>query len=158
MAKNDGRPKTRGVPSQAGTPRLAVNPDNYLKLNPVWRLGLFDWDGPWGLRACEESNYRKHIEEHLKHFESMTWDEIQKASGGKGLGKGNNSHHVEVDKLSKDAQKRLRAAGVNTDTVFSLRCENCVRIYGVRQGACLSILWLDPYHAMGDGRAAYAWK
>jgi hypothetical protein len=156
MAKSERRPKTRGVPPQAGTPRLAVDPESYLKNTPVWKLGLFDWDGPWGLRACKESNFRKHIEEHLKHFESMTWDEIQKASGGRSHG--NNSHHLSVDRLTKDAQKRLRTLGVVADTVFSRRCENCVRIYGIREAACLSIVWLDPYHARDNDRAVYDWK
>jgi hypothetical protein len=150
-----GKPK-RVVDAVSGTPKITTDPDSYLQMKPVWRFSSFDWDGPWGLIACEKAKWRMHVEQHLASFESMTWDEILKASGGKK--KGNNNHHIDRGKFTKSAKDRLEKMGILGDTLFSLRLESCIRIYGIRVDNCLRILWFDPFHCdKKNGTAAYAW-
>lgn len=138
-------------------PRVSEQPDFYKTNFPVWRFGSFDWDGPWGLSACASKNWRSHIEQHLASFETMTWAEIERASGGKRAGRGANSHPLSRDRFSRNAINRLKEKNIFGDSFFSLRLENTVRIYGIREGSCLRIIWFDPFHFQGDGRAAYRW-
>jgi hypothetical protein len=75
-----------------------------------------------GLPACAEANCAKHISEHLKSYESMTWASILAASGGKRSG--TNNHPVEISKLSKSAKDRLNEIEMKRhDSIFSLRLE-----------------------------------
>lgn len=152
--KQKGEPKYKSSPAEKEI-RLGASPDSYLKENPVWRFKDFDWDGPWGQETCVHciGDIRKYIEKHLASMETMTWEEIQKASGGRREGGGSNSHHISIEKLTKIAKDRLKDRGIYADTVFSLRLEQCVRIYGVREGNCLRIVFLDPHHCQRDGTA-----
>jgi len=81
---------------------------------------------------------------HLASFETMTWNEILRASGGRRSG--NNSHEIERDKFKLSAQERLNIRGVFSDTLFSLRLNGGTRIYGVREGRCLRVVFFDPHH------------
>lgn len=149
--------KAGGTP-QAAQPRMAAEPDAYKRKHPVWRFSHFDWDGPWGIMACLSKDLRKHVEQHLASFETMTWAEIERAAGGKGEGKGTNHHPLSRDKFSKSARDRLADRKIYGDVFFSLRLEATVRIYGIREENCLRVVWFDPYHFKGDGRAAYGWS
>lgn len=145
MAKGRERPKAKKHPSPEG-PRVAADPESYLRQTPVWRFSDFDWDSDWGLASCAEriANLRNHIEDHLASFETMTWGEILKATGGRS--NGNNSHEIERDKFKADVQKRLNSRKVLADTLFSLRLDAGTRVYGVREGRCLRIVFFDPFH------------
>jgi hypothetical protein len=113
---------------------------------PVWILSTFDLHGPWGVSACAAADCEKHLAQHLKSYESMTWAEILAASGGKSAG--NNNHPIMVPNLSAKAKERLQAIKMNDiEAVFSLRLEATVRLYGIRMGRILKLLWLDPWHA-----------
>lgn len=106
MAKRGrGNPKFGARPVD-GTPKLGAQPDSYKTKYPVWRFRSFDWDGPWGMGALFEKNWRKHIESHLANFETMTWAEIESAAGGKK--DGTNSHPLPRDKFSRNAIARLK--------------------------------------------------
>lgn len=145
--KGKGQPKLGGAP-QDKTPKMASDPENYLKQTPVWRFSDFDWDGPWGAATCTEAigNIRDHIELHLSSFETMTWADILKASGGRGKGGGTNSHPISRDKFKGGARKRLDDAKILADQIMSLRLDAGTRLYGVREGNCLRLLWFDPDH------------
>jgi hypothetical protein len=140
-----GKPKSR-LRTRRDEVRIASNPDNYLKQYPVWKFIDFDWQGPWGYDSCELQiqNLRKHIESHLASFETMTWAEILRASGGRSHG--TNSHEIPTDKLKPEAIARLRAKSINADTILSLRLDAGTRVYGVREGNCLRIALFDPHH------------
>jgi len=137
--------KAKKLPS-GESPRIAVDPDSYLTKKPVWRFSDFDWDSEWGYASCScrIQNIRNHIEKHLASFETMTWNEILKASGGRSSG--NNSHHIEKNKFKASVQKRLNENKILSDTLFSLRLDAGTRLYGVREGRCLRIVFFDPFH------------
>jgi hypothetical protein len=147
MTKKREIPKAKHKPSSAETARLGGNdPESYRTKNPVWRFSDFDWDSAWGYQCCVDhiGNIRQHIEQHLAWLETMTWDEILKASGGRSHG--NNSHEISRDKFKKDAQDRLKEKKILADTLFSLRLDAGTRVYGVREGHCLRIVFFDPFH------------
>lgn len=141
---------------KGGDVRIAQDPNSYLKETPVWRFCDFDWEGPWGLESCKHriDYIQTHIQLHLANLETMTWAEILKASGGKGAGKGNNSHDIPRDKFKKEAIERLNVKGIKADTIFSLRLDAGTRVYGVREGKCLRIAFFDPHHKEHD-KSAY---
>lgn len=83
----------------------------------------------------------------------MTWAEIMQASGGRV--RGNNSHPVRVEKLTRQAKARLaEIRQEDVSELFSLRLTAITRIYGVRDGRALKLLWYDPYHGM-NAQAVY---
>lgn len=88
----------------------------------------------------------------------MTWGGILDAAGGKKPGHGNNSHAIPRDGFTRLAQKRLETQGVFSDDLFSLRLEQTIRLYGVRDGHYLQIVWFDPYHEKGNRQSAYDWR
>jgi hypothetical protein len=142
-----GQPKAGGIPLDR-VPKVGGDPEGYLKMMPVWRFSDFDWDSAWGEAACKAriAQVRTHLEEHLANFETMSWAELLKASGGRGDGKGNNHHEIPRDKFKGAAQKRLKERKVLAERIMSLRLDAGTRIYGVRDGYCLRILWFDPHH------------
>lgn len=146
MAKRHEKAKAKRAPDRSEAVRVAVDPTSYLKKTPVWRFSDFDWDSDWGYQCCIDTigALRSHIEEHLSSFESMTWDEILKASGGRS--RGNNNHEIARDKFKTEVQKRLDSRKIHADTLFSLRLDAGTRVYGVREGRCLRIVFFDPFH------------
>jgi hypothetical protein len=126
--------------------RIKTDPDSYLKQMPVWRFSDFDWESPWGHNCCVShiANLRNHIEKHLSSFESMTWSEILRASGGRR--NGTNSHPIARDEFKKEVQERLVQKNILSDELFSLRLDAGTRIYGVRETNCLRIVFFDPHH------------
>jgi hypothetical protein len=113
---------------------------------PAWAFSVFDWDGPWGVAALGVCDCRKHVEKHLAELERATWAIIINTTGGKA--KGTNHHSIAVDELSKIARDRLEEIGrTKLEEVFSLRLESVVRVYGIREGRILKIMWVDPWHS-----------
>lgn len=94
--------------------------------------------GPFGQRV--ERADATEILDFLSTIEKLTWDEILKnrRSGG--------HHHVEVRRICSAARKRLNQLDIETDTLISLRVTATKRIWGVREGSVLHLLWWDPGH------------
>ena len=110
-----------------------------------WHLGKIDWDGPWGMRACGNLDFRRLIDETISNWETMTWAELYQASGGRR--RGNNHHPVFVSKLSSIAKKRLKHIEEDDiETIVSLRINSRERLYGIRAGQVFQVLWYDPWH------------
>lgn len=78
----------------------------------------------------------------LAQFESMTWNEILVDSK-------KQNHSIEVWRLSKEARERLVLIGLgDTELLVSLRLSSRERVWGLRQGAAMLVLWWDPEHAV----------
>ena len=108
-------------------------------------LGILDKGGNWSFKGISDQEWWDAILPKLQGFESMTWAEIMSAAGGKS--KGTNSHPVKCKNLSRNAQKRLKKIGLNdVSELFSLRLSGTVRIYGIRDGRALKLLWYDRDH------------
>ena len=80
----------------------------------------------------------RKVLERLRSFESMTWREIDGPTG---------SHGVGLTSLCAAAQKRLVTIKQDdAEELFSLRVEGAARVWGIRDGHVLRILWWDPRH------------
>lgn len=128
--------------------RISKSVDEHKNKRISWAISTFDFKGPWGIKALQSSKWTKHLTEHISSYETMTWDEILKASGGRGIGRGNNNHEISIESLSKQAKDRLTKLSQfeDIDTIFSLRLEGVIRIYGIRDDNIFKILWFDPWH------------
>ncbi len=125
----------RDIPIQEHT-----SPD---QKKPSWRFGRFDADCvDWGM-ATMKANLEKVLN-GLAKYENLTWLEIKKMTHDNGK---SQNHPVRLDGLTKEAIKRLnKIKNEDIVSVFSLRLENKFRIIGIRDGAILNILWIDPGH------------
>ena len=103
-------------------------------------LGSLDKEENWSFSGISDPEWWDSILPKLRGFESMTLATIMNAVGGKS--KGTNSYPVKCENLSKKAQKRLKEIGRNdVSELFSLRLSGTIRIYGIRDGRALKLLW-----------------
>lgn len=107
-------------------------------MNPAWAFGIIDFDGPWCCKRMEQRTLLEVVE-RLRHFESMTWGEIE----------GRQNHAIEVSSLVREARNRLVEIGQDdVDELFSLRINGPSRVWGIRVHHVLRLLWWDPNHAV----------
>lgn len=146
----DGKKKARWRDAPRDQKKAVfTEPSPALQETPCWQLASIDFDGPFGWRGATAQDIEHEICVKLRSFESMTWAEILRASGGKGEGKGNNSHECQIESLCDGAKQRLREIGRDDlDSMFSLRLSGKGRIWGIRRGRVLQVMWWDPGHAV----------
>jgi hypothetical protein len=73
----------------------------------------------------------------MKELETMTWHSISETG----------SHFIDVSGLSKPARDRLMEIHQDdVDQLYSLRVTGRLRIFGIRDGGVLRVLWWDPDH------------
>lgn len=136
-SKNPKKAYTISVSKQ---PRSII-PESSNSYTPGWSFSLFSKDEEWCFSGDE---FLQEILPTMKHFETMTWQEIISASGGRR--KGTNSHPIPFSDLSKEAQKKLSERQMEYDEVFSLRLSGLKRIIGIREERILKILWYCEDH------------
>jgi len=149
------RPKAREGPTGRKESRTgpSLDPASHDRETIVWGFAIADLEGPWGWRTEAAHDWWRAILPKLQRFESMTWAEIMQATGGRA--RGNNSHFVQVQNLTRQAKSRLAEIKCDdVDALFSLRLDGTTRVYGIRDGRALKLLWYDPYHGTND-RAVY---
>ena len=139
------QPVAKQIAAKKG-PRIAVDPDSSNTMHPVWQFGLVACDGCWAFSGLPADIWWNEVFPKLRNFETMTWHEIESATGGKS--RGTNSHFVNIEDLCKDARKLIERDQrlSDLDQLFSLRLTSKMRIWGKREGRVLKILWYDPNH------------
>ncbi|MFH2067099.1 MAG: hypothetical protein ABIK15_18005 [Pseudomonadota bacterium] len=111
--------------------------DSVTNKNLAWQVGIIDLKGPWGWEAIDKSLLFEDILPKIQNFESMLWSEVL----------GRNNHEIPVNKICKEARKRLAELGFDDfDTLVSLRLTGPQRLWGIRIDNILKILWWDPHH------------
>ncbi|WP_411572212.1 hypothetical protein ACK8HJ_21245 [Vreelandella titanicae] len=139
MAKRDKKPRVIQEP-KAGKPKIAEVPENHDKQKVSWQFSRADLHHDrWGWHLLEhEAFVQMFLSGSLCGIESQTWAELKS---------GKQHHSIEVGRLCRDAQRRLEALQLDDqDEVFSLRLSGRHRVFGIREGAALKILWNDPEH------------
>jgi len=131
------KPAVDRAPTTTGkTPRVAKPPDLSGRY-PLWSFAIVDVGGPWCFR-CLPSRELPSVLARLGQFEGMTWTQIEQGTG---------SHFVSCGRLVRNATKRLQELRYDDiDQLFSLRIKGKPRIWGIRAGSVLRILWWDPEH------------
>jgi hypothetical protein len=143
------RPVSRFRPHPEKQPHNAVVPSpqrrpvshapSFNQDNPSWRISKLEMLQPFGWQDLDAAKVNE-VRTKLAQFESMTWNEILVASK-------KQNHSVAVWKLSNEAQNRLSFIGLgDTEELVSLRLSGRERVWGLRQGAVMLILWWDPEH------------
>ena len=147
--KPSKRPRAVAPPPDRKQPRIAQlgDPSQHDRETIVWAFGIVDQEGAWGWRTAAAPVWWSEILPKLQDFESMTWAEIQQAAGGRA--RGNNSHLVQTERLTRQAKTRLVEIGQeDVSELFSLRLTATTRIYGIRDRRALKLLWYDRHHGL----------
>jgi hypothetical protein len=134
------RPASKIVPTTAKTPHAVINPSDFYKQQPAWRVGILQVAHPWGWHEVD-STIVERIRQRLIAFESMTWGEI--------LVQGAKAHHrVKLHRITGQARDRLEQifGAIDVDELVSLRLTGVERIWGLLDGNVLRLLWWDPAH------------
>lgn len=134
-------------PSPSKTPKTKAQPESTDTQTIAWHFGLRDKDhAAWGWDKLSSEGFMNLLHE-LCHLETMTWAELAKAVGDKRSG---NKHHlINITDCCKDAQTRLEELKQeDIDQLFSLRLTNKLRLFGIRNGRVLRLIWHDPDHSV----------
>src|SRR5205085_189688 len=143
-----------GASPESGTIKTGGAPEAFEesvnRQTPAWQFRTIDESHPdWGWKNLLPTDWR-NVLGHLRAFEGMTWNDIQGAAGGRSAG--TNHHSLAITELVSRAQKRLTELGHDdVDEVFSLRLNNTVRIYGIKEERTLRIVWRDAHHGTKRG-------
>ena len=134
--REDQKPATLSKTPQS-TPQSVTN-ERF-----VWDTKNADFGGEYGWNKVKIKTLFQEIIPKFKQYESMTWGEIE----------GSESHFVDIDGCSKEAQKRLKEIKLDdSEQLFSLRINNKKRILGRREGVVFCVLWWDPEHKVYPSR------
>jgi len=118
--------------------RVEADPESLDGKPFCWRTSELDLGGRWGWFAVHPCLLHRHILPKMHDYESMTWADVKSGTG---------SHEgVEVDALLVEARERLNSMGIEDDALFSLRLSGKQRVWGIRRGLYLYVLWWDPEH------------
>lgn len=127
-------------PKEQKTPRISRNnnPQQSGSHTPSWRFDAVDFDGPWcPRRTLPSGDFWGDVLPRLQAFERMNWTQIESAG----------SHAVPIGNLIPGAQRRLEEINqIDIDSLFSLRVSGRKRIWGIRFGSVLRMIWWDPEH------------
>lgn len=140
MAKKNKRvPIAANVPSGPSKVPRAQPIENFYNLHPAWRISLVEMCDPFGWHEIHKDKLAE-IRKKLADLEKSTWREILMDSK-------KQNHSISVDKLSKEARRRLTALKQeDVENVISLRLSGAERVFGIRHNIALTLLWWDPYH------------
>lgn len=151
VPRNQRTPKAK-VAVQDRQIKTGGDPDSFERETIAWQFFRQDAEHTdWGWNKLRPSDWRD-ILARLKAFEGLTWAALNAQAGGRR--RGTNHHPCPITEFCRDARRRLTELHLDEfDSLFSLRINNTLRIYGVRDGRVLQLLWHDPHH--GSGRGAY---
>lgn len=133
------KPSIKETPPSGKTPRGADKAAIVKGQRIAWHLRIMDRSGPWGWGFVNINDFWNEIFQKMSHFETNTWCEVLNR----------NSHAVKIEKLSKEAQRRLIEIGQDDiEEIVSLRITGEKRLWGIRDQNILKILWWDPKHTV----------
>ena len=139
-SKNNKQPKSQEV-FTSKTPKS--RPQQQVD-TVVWSFVLLEEEGPFGWNHCTSHEKYFKILIKKKHLGNMEcWSDIEKAG----------SHAISCDKLCKEARDRLKEIKQDDiEELFSVRISGEERIFCIRDGNCLKVLWWDPNHQVCPSR------
>lgn len=115
------------------------NPELSIEKNPIWKLDLFDLNGPWGLEKIDSVRVLKNLHEKLRNYSTRAWGEI--------ISDNNNNASISVKKLVRNARKRLVKLKLDDhDELFHFQLSRKERLWGFRKSNDFYIIWWDPDH------------
>lgn len=114
-------------------------PENISVKNFCWKVdpNIIDKCGRWGWKKAKYEDLFDDIIITLQNCEGRTWADVE----------GKSNHFISVERICKQAQKRLIELDLeDNEDLFSLRINGKKRLWGIRRGSQLLLLWWDPEH------------
>lgn len=128
------QPRAATIPKEDKFPRAIVTPND--NCQPAFKAEQMDLDGPWHWNNLDPHHLKDFLAKVLQS-QKLSWQSLRD----------NGSHLVDVSKLIPTAQKRLRDIGQDDlDQLYSLRLTGIKRVWGIKEGNILWLLWWDPSH------------
>lgn len=124
-------------------PVAGVDVERIYDQHPSWRVSKLETVGPFGWATIGPEKLLE-ICTKLAHLEALTWREIL-------MVRKKQNHHIPIEELCPEAQKRLRQIMPDVDEILSLRLAWRQRVHGVLQGPVMLVLWWDPNHEVCPG-------
>jgi hypothetical protein len=147
IAKHLRQPKLGGQPETRQV-KLGADPESLETQTIAWHFHRLDWNHEkWGWQL--KAPIWKQILLKLISFEGLTWAILKEQAGGRK--RGTNHHSLKISDLTKAARDRITQLRLDQyDKIFSLRVSGTVRIYGIRDGRVMRLLWYDKCHGTKD--------
>jgi hypothetical protein len=141
LANRSRKGRPHKSPKATETPILKKQPrsDEPSKAEQLraWRFSSHDTGGPWAWTNLDDPAEHKRVVEQLQRFEQMSWDAIKKQG----------SHLIQRDRLEKRARDRLQEIKQDDlDELMSFRLTGTQRVWCIKGGEIMKILWWDPDH------------
>jgi len=132
------QPHSRFHPEARKIPTVEEQRD-FMRLHPRWRFSLLELQGAYGWARLQGQAIRG-LRDRLAELEKSTWAEIFVRDR-------HQNHSVDRDKLSTDAQKKLRKRKLDDfERFWSLRITAKERVWGLLVEDVFYLLWWDPEH------------
>lgn len=143
MPKKNKRP----IPSNAQHSKRVLYSETASTDNEriVWDFGAVDKNGYFRFDPKRNDFDSDDVFERLIALGELTWGELKSATHDEGK----SAHHfLSGNGFSKEAKQRIQKLNLKgvTDSIFSLRISNKVRIIGIRKGERFIVKWYDPKH------------
>lgn len=130
-------PRAARTPGTDKIPRQQEKPESIYNQRPSWLLKHVDLEnGPFPWAEMQLHQLRGLIG-RLSAFEKMTWLEIEKQK---------SSHSMSQDRICKEARDRLEQLELAGENLYQLHIAGAARVWGLRFGAAVALLWWDPEH------------
>jgi hypothetical protein len=110
---------------------IAKEGASFYSLAPSWAFSLWDNDHPKRGHVAQSAETVAGIVAHMRTRERQTWGDICKTLGSRNT----ESHFIEIDRLSKDAQRRIMEIDLSENEalvdgeLFSLHITNKLRLW-----------------------------
>jgi hypothetical protein len=129
--------------------KLGGDPESFETQTLAWQFHCMDIPhAKWGWHSVDLAVWRKILKQ-LQDFERMTWAAIKETAGGRT--RGTNNHSLKITELNAAARARINELHLDQyDKIFSLRLGSKIRIYGVRDGRAMRLIWYDTHHGTFD--------
>lgn len=138
--KNKNKKKAKSVKEpKVGIRRNQYPEKEYYSKKPVWKFCNADTEY-WCLDNKYTGNdFWNKILPILKNLERLNWSDIL-------VNKKKLNHSINVNSLTKVAQKRLIELNIEAESLISIRIDGTHRIYGYIIDNAFNILWYDKNH------------
>lgn len=127
-------PRADFIPVNNKTPRIDVTPNDHCR--PNFRAAQMDIHGKWGWDKLDALQLQDLLEK-IFNSQMLIWQQLRE----------HNSHLVDTSSLIPEAQKRLKDLEKDDlDQLYPLRLSGLKRVWGIKEGNILWLLWWDPFH------------
>jgi hypothetical protein len=127
-------PKALFSPHEDKKPRFGATPSENGRVE--FRSEQMDMLGPWGWSNFDVLKIQELLK-RIFEFQKFTLQELRNT----------HSHLVDVAELDPKAQKRLKEIKKDDlDQLYSLRLSGRERMWAIKDGNLLWLLWWDPHH------------